>query len=190
MAFHQTTLFYCFLHNHLVAPEKSSHDPHGGFRPSGWEPLLYLACPGCSSLNIKKVAKISSPWHHLYLTSLCPLLTAPTNKHVSRGAGLLCLLSANEKAQAALLYWIPLKSNLNWLKKKDSNKKGCQTKCSPVTQTLLFLVQTSSCNFILESLWIPGTSILRYSIYRLNYESKLYQYVNDTVCTAELFHVT
>lgn len=42
---------------------------------------------------------------------------------------------------------------------------------------LLFLVQNSSCNFILESLWIPGTSILRYSIYRLNYESKLYQYV-------------
>lgn len=40
-----------------------------------------------------------------------------------------------------------------------------------------FIVQTSSCNFILESLWIPGTSILRYSIYRLNYESKLYQYV-------------
>lgn len=40
-----------------------------------------------------------------------------------------------------------------------------------------FLVQTSSCNFILESLWIPGTSILRYGIYRLNYESKLYQYV-------------
>lgn len=37
-------------------------------------------------------------------------------------------------------------------------------KCSPVTQTLVFLVQTSSCNFILESLWIPGTSILRYSI--------------------------
>lgn len=50
-------------------------------------------------------------------------------------------------------------------------------KRSPVTQTLLFLVQTSSCNFILESLWIPGTSILRYSIYRLNYESRLYQYV-------------
>lgn len=39
------------------------------------------------------------------------------------------------------------------------------------------LYKTSSCNFMLESLWIPGTSILRYSIYRLNYESKLYQYV-------------
>lgn len=50
-------------------------------------------------------------------------------------------------------------------------------KRSPDTQTPLFLVQTSSCNFILESLWIPGTSILRYGIYRLNYESKLYQYV-------------
>lgn len=65
-------------------------------------------------------------------------------------------------------------------------------KCSPVTQTLVFLVQTSSCNFILESLWIPGTSILRYSIYRLNYESKLYQYVKilyvQLNCSCYLVH--
>lgn len=40
-----------------------------------------------------------------------------------------------------------------------------------------FLYKVFSCNVLLESLWIPGTSISRYSIYRWNYKSKLYRYV-------------
>lgn len=86
-----------------------------------------------------------------------------------------------KKALAALPNPIEIKQN--WLDHKLNPNYKLLTltkrdaKRSPVTRTLLFLVQTSSCNFILESLWIPGTSILRYSIYRLNYESKLYQYV-------------
>lgn len=98
---------------------------------------------------------------------------------------------------------VPTKNNNNKKKKspgsspESQNQKGTDSttdppkrdaKCSPVTQTLLFLVQTFSCNFILESLWIPGTSILKYSIYRLNYETL--SVCEDTVCTAELFHVT
>lgn len=102
---------------------------------------------------------------------------APINTRVQRSwtASPQC----QQKAQAALLN--PTEIKLNWhklIKTKHKKKKLLRdAKRSPVTQTLLFLVQTSSCNFILESLWIPGTSILRYSIYRLNYESRLYQYV-------------
>ena len=173
-----TRLCYRFLHNYLLTPEKSSRDPRGEFWPPGWEPLLYLACPGCVSLNIKKVDKISSPWRHLYLTFLCPLLTAPTNKQTRvQRSWTASSPQCQRKSPGSSPLLNPTEIKHELTKKKDSHKKGCQTKCSPVTQTLLFLVQTSSCNFILESLWIPGTSILRYSIYRLNYESKLYQYV-------------
>lgn len=61
----------------------------------------------------------------------------------------------------------PREIKQNWF---HHNEKGCQTIASH-SDSVVFLVQTSSCNFNLESLWIPGTSILRYSIYRLNSES-------------------
>lgn len=129
-----------------------------------------------------KVGQISSPPTPPYLTFFVSNADGTNNKVCSEESD--CFSSVPTKARAALLNSI--ETEQNWLdhklrtlkrKKEKKKKKGCQTFASHSNSKLLFLVQTSSCNFILESLWIPGTSILRYSIFRLNYESKLYQYV-------------
>lgn len=52
----------------------------------------------------------------------------------------------------------------------DSRQKGMPNVRQPLRLTC-FLYKLP-CNFILESLWIPGTSILRYNIWRLTYGSK------------------
>lgn len=92
------------------------------------------------------------------------------------------------KAQAALPN--PTQTNLQTLNSELRVEKNGNAKRSLDAQNPLFLVQTSTCNFILESLWIPGTSILRYSIYRLNYESKTLSVCEDTVCTTEPLHIS
>lgn len=119
-----------------------------------------------------------------YLTLLCPLLTTPINKHMFVQKESDCFSSVPTKSPGSSPESHRKPTELTRLQatqenfdKKQQQQQKTDAKCLPVTQTLSFLVQTSSCNFILESLWIPGTSILRYIIYRLNYGSKPYQYV-------------
>lgn len=140
--------------------------------------VLYLACPGYNVLlNIRRWIRSRPPdttLPHLSVSSA----DGANNRVCSEE--LDCFSSVPTK-KPRQLSWIPSKSNRTDHKLISNNKLWTPTntdaKRLPVTQTLVFLVQTSSCNFILESLWIPGTSILRYGIYRLNYESKFYQYV-------------
>lgn len=137
-----------------------------------------LSQPGLCLTQHKKVDKISSPWRHLTSPFFVSAADGADKQTWSEESD--CCSSVPTKSPGSSpeshrnqteLTWPQTKKNkLQTLTKRDAKR-------SPVTQTLLFLVKTSSCNFILESLWIPGTSILRYSIYRLNYESKLYQYV-------------
>lgn len=113
---------------------------------------------------------VPTPLHPLLF--LCPLIMAPTTKS-SEESDRFSLVPMKSPGSSPRN---PVKTNkltLNQSPISNSEHEGMPN----IHQTLFLLVQTSSCNFILESLWILGTSILRNGIFRLNYEFKLYQYV-------------
>lgn len=89
----------------------------------------------------KKVDKISSPRHHLYLTFLCPVPAAPITKCVQRSwtASPQCQqIKIGKKKKPRQLSWIPPKSKQNWPQTKTATANSeldtrRDAKCLPVT---------------------------------------------------------
>lgn len=126
-------------------------------------------------------------WQHLAppavtLPHVCPVsINDGTEERLthSRGVGLL-LLSANKgvkkprQLSAVLQKW-PWSDSEEPEEQSNPHRDGGMPNVQrSLAQTLPVPVQTYSCNFTLESLWIPGTSILKIQYIQI----KLWNFIN------------